>query len=41
LDEIEECREEMIKQKEEHEKRKKYEGDSDLIFNKKDNNGRR
>ncbi|HSB83703.1 MAG TPA: hypothetical protein VLD64_04385 [Nitrosarchaeum sp.] len=37
MDEIEEYREEMIKQKEEHEKRKKHEGDSDLMFNEKDN----
>jgi hypothetical protein len=30
-------RKKMIKEKEEYEKRKKAEGDSDLVFNKKDN----
>ena len=34
---FDEYREMMIKQKEEHIARKKKEGDSDLIFNKKDN----
>lgn len=33
----EECRKIMIKQKKEFEEYKKKEGDSDLIFNKKDN----
>lgn len=30
-------RKKMIKEKKEYEKRKKIEGDSDLIFNEKDN----
>lgn len=30
-------RKKMIKEKEEYEKRKKTEGDSDLVFNEKDN----
>jgi hypothetical protein len=33
LEEIEEYREEMIKQKEEYDKWKKKQGDSDLMFN--------
>ena len=32
-----EYRKKMIKQKEDYEKQKKIEGDSDLIFNEKDN----
>ncbi len=34
---FDEYRKTMIKQKEEHDKRKEKEGDSDLIFNEKDN----
>ncbi|CAD6517874.1 conserved hypothetical protein [metagenome] len=37
LEETEKYREEMVRQKEEHEKWKKKRGDSDLIFNEKDN----
>ena len=37
MEEDEEYRKIMIRQKEEFEKWKKKEGDSDLIFNKKDN----
>jgi hypothetical protein len=37
LEKIEEYREEMIVQKEEYEKWKKKQGDSDLMFNEKDN----
>jgi hypothetical protein len=37
LEEIEEYREEMIKQKEDYEKWKKKQGDSDLMFNENDN----
>jgi len=37
LEENKEYREEMIEQKEEHEKLKKEQGDSDLWFNEKDN----
>ena len=37
MEEIEEYREEMIVQKEEYEKWKKKQGDSDLMFNEKDN----
>ncbi len=34
---FDEIRKTMIKQKEEHVERKKKEGDSDLVFNEKDN----
>ena len=34
---FEQARKTMIKQKEDHDKRKEKEGDSDLIFNQKDN----
>ena len=34
---FEQDRKNMIKQKEDHDKRKEKEGDSDLIFNEKDN----
>jgi hypothetical protein len=37
----EEYREKMIKQKKEFEEWKKKEGDSDLVFNKKDNKERK
>ncbi len=38
IDEFEKkYREKMIKEKEEYDKRKEKEGDSDLIFNEKDN----
>ena len=37
LEEIEKYHEKMIKQKEEYVKWKNEEGDSDLIFNQKDN----
>jgi len=37
LEEIEKYREKMIKQKEEYEKWKNDEGDSDLMINQKDN----
>jgi len=37
LEEIEKYREKMIKQKEDHDKWKNEEGDSDLVFNQKDN----
>jgi len=38
LEEIEKYHEKMIKQKEKYNKWKSEEGDSDLIFNQKDNN---
>jgi len=37
----EEYREKMIKQKKEFEEWKKKEGDSDLVFNEKDNKGKK
>ena len=37
----EEYREKMIKQKKEFEKWKKKEGESDLVFNEKDNKGKK
>ncbi|EPA06502.1 hypothetical protein BG20_I1434 [Candidatus Nitrosarchaeum limnium BG20] len=37
LEDTEKYREDMLRQKEEHEKWKKKQGDSDLIFNEKDN----
>jgi len=36
LEEIDRCREKLIKQKEEYEKWKNEEGDSDLMINQKD-----
>ena len=37
MEEIEKYRKNMIKQKEDHDKWKHKEGDSDLMFNQKDN----
>ncbi|WP_256359081.1 hypothetical protein [Candidatus Nitrosarchaeum limnium] len=37
MEDTEKYREDMLRQKEEHEKWKKKQGDSDLIFNEKDN----
>lgn len=37
MEETEKYREEMVRQKEKHEQWKKKRGDSDLIFNEKDN----